>query len=196
MTTSPCSLRPPVPRAVWIAVLSLCASGCVTTLTLPQYGVIPTTNAAIRELPRVRVKIGEIRSTWHRDVTCRSRTMIPPGDLNFGAYIQQALRQEFQVAGFDGAKGRAVTITGEIEQLTYVDEQPFGPNASWELSVSFHNQVGQSAHVRVLRVFEGAFVASTACQNARDMFLVTVHELVGQAARTPEFRALLASPDK
>ena len=81
-----------------------------------------------------------------------------------------------------------VVLTGMLESIDFSSGIT---DAAWDIALTLRSQNGQSLSVTEHYVFTSSWYGETACNETAQALMPAVQNLVGKAARHPEFSGLL-----
>lgn len=162
----------------WVALGIL--SGCV--VPFPTYNVSSNNVMAIRATQRT-VELGDFLGN-QTTTSCRLRRTGPDGDRTFAQYIRAAFQDELVIAGPPPLRERS-TLSMRITDVN-VDCGNIWSSWTIEGEVRITNQ--QPYKVKVVRDFDGSFLADVVWQRANQAFVPTVQEFIAAVMAHPAYR--------
>jgi hypothetical protein len=177
-------------RFLTCAVLALGLVGCSTYM--PQrYSIAADNNVALKGLGADNIAVGPFTKSGQFDNFCRGAGPIsPPDDVGFEGYIRKALADELKVAGIYKEKAPGVTLTGNVDQLSFSSARGL-TGGSWDVGLTLRSSNGRSMSSSEHYEFNSGFAADTACKQTAEAFLPTVQNLIGKIVQASEFKTLV-----
>lgn len=178
-------------KTLLIALLPLALGGCSTYM--PQrYSISADNNVTLKAIGVGSINVGTFMGPTTFDKSCMmSRSIAPPDNMSFAAYIQKALADELKVAGMFDEQHPKATLTGVVEQLSFSVGAFSG--GQWNIGLRVNSSNGKSIFVSEHYEFSRSFMDDddTACIHAADAFLAAVQDLIGKLVKASDFKSLL-----
>lgn len=173
---------------IFLIVLGL--AGCSTYM--PQrYSISADNNVALKTFEAGNIDVGPFTGPANFDNSCRAAGPIsPPDNMSFEAYIQKALADELKVAGKFDDKTPKITLTGDLEQLSFSSSRGL-TGGTWDIGLRVKSSNGKSIFVSEHYEFNSGFIADTACKQTAEAYYPAVQDLLGKLFKSPDFRALV-----
>lgn len=163
----------------WVATLAL--TGCV--VPFPTYSVSSNNVLAIRATQRT-VELGDFLGN-QTTTSCRLRRTGPDADRTFAQYIRAAFQDELVIAGAPPLRERSTLSV----RITDVNVDCGNVWSSWTIEgeVRITNQLPYK--VKVVRDFDGSFLADVVWARANQAFVPTVQEFIAAVMAHPAYRS-------
>lgn len=163
----------------WVATLAL--TGCV--VPFPTYSVSSHNVLAIRATQRT-VELGDFLGN-QTTTSCRLRRTGPDADRTFAQYIRAAFQDELVIAGPPPLRERSTLSM----RITDVNVDCGNVWSSWTIEgeVRITNQLPYK--VKVVRDFDGSFLADVVWQRANQAFVPTVQEFIAAVMAHPAYKS-------
>lgn len=162
-------------------VAAAALTGCV--VPFPSYSVSSTNVLAIRATQR-SVELGDFLGNQTTS-SCRLRKIGPDADRTFAQYIRSAFTDELVIAGPPPLRERS-TVSVRITDVN-VDCGNIWSSWTIEGEVRITNQLPYK--VKVVRDFDGSFLADVVWARANQAFVPTVQEFIGAVMANPAYRS-------
>jgi hypothetical protein len=170
-----------VARHLPTLVATLALAGCA--VPFPGYSISSNNVLAIRGTQR-SVELGDFLGNQTTS-SCRLRKIGPDADRTFAQYIRAAFTDELVIAGPPPLRERS-TVSVRITDVN-VDCGNIWSSWTIEGEVRITNQLPYK--VKVVRDFDGSFLADVVWARANQAFVPTVQEFIAAIMANPAYRS-------
>lgn len=163
----------------WVATVVL--TGCV--VPFPTYSVSSNNVLAIRATQRT-VELGDFLGN-QTTTSCRLRRTGPDADRTFAQYIRAAFQDELVIAGPPPLRERSTLSL----RITDVNVDCGNVWSSWTIEGEVRITNQPPYKVKVVRDFDGSFLADVVWQRANQAFVPTVQEFIAAVMAHPAYKS-------
>lgn len=175
-----------------VAILLL---GVACTHAPQRYGVSVTNNKALKDLGAKNINVGEFANTSNIENNCRGiyGELSLPDHLTFEGYIKKALVDELSVAGAYGNGANSVTLTANIEKLSFSTLTRITGGGSWDIGLRVKSSNGRELYVTEHYEYDASIQVWIACSQAANAYQPAVQNILGKLFNSKEFKDLVTA---
>jgi hypothetical protein len=181
-------MRANLSYGIWAILTAIFLAGCGVKCS--EYSATAKTVKVLKEYNGVNVTLNKFTALNPGENTqlCRFvKDVITPDKMPYEMYIQNALKEEFMMAGLyeDNAKIRLSGYLQEARGSSMVGD------AYWTYRIRISSNNGNYIIVKMNKTFESSYLSGTACDEMANAFAPSIKELVHQIVTHPNFYKLI-----
>lgn len=162
--------------------------GC-STFVPPRYTISADNHTSLKAAGLHPVRLGDFAGYPGFKANCRTWGPIaPPDHQTFEATIRKALKDELEMASLYDEHA-PVTLTGKVDHLAFSSKTGL-LGGTWDITLTLTSSNGRTLTTTEHYTFKSGFVADTACKQTAEAFNGALQDLIGQIAKSPDFKAL------
>lgn len=183
-------------KRITIVLIVLILSACTNA---PQrYGISADNNMALKASGSGNINVGSFTKTADLSNNCRGiyGQLSLPDNMSFEGYIQKGLIDELKVAGMFDDKAAKITLSGDVEKLSFSTLTGLMGGGSWDIGLRVNSSNGKSAYVSEHYEFDSSIQVWAACAQTANAYMPAVQNILGKLIKSPDFKSLVTPKDQ